>query len=129
MDSLGGILTKGLLGNLIIARFSLFVDIIIEDITPTPTPTVTPTPTTTPIPVPIVGGGGGALPDHRIIKVTVIYKGREHVSIHKVNDKTLRININILKGITYIKDTVYSVAVSIRKTINNIKVTIHGNGN
>lgn len=149
MDSLGGILIKGLLGNPILARFNLFVEVIIEDITPTPTPsmsatlptptptvtvTLTPTPTVTPTPLPAhVGGGGGRYPDlkedEKIVKVTIIYKGRQHITIHKVNNKTLRISINILKGITYIKETALSVAVGIRKRLHNIKVRINGDGN
>lgn len=143
MDSLGGILIKGLLGNPILARFSLFVDIIIEDITPTPTPypsatlptpTVTVTPTVTPTPVVIVGGGGGGrYPDlsenERLIKITLVYKGKQRISIHKVNNNTLRISINILKGITYLKEKAYSVYVNLRKSVNNIKVKINGNGN
>lgn len=139
MDSLGGILIKGLLGNPILARFNLFVEVIIEDITPTPTPSMsatlpTPTPTVTPTPLPVhVGGGGGRYPDlkedEKIVKVTIIYKGRQHITIHKVNNKTLRISINILKGITYIKETALSVAVGIRKRLHNIKVRINGNGN
>lgn len=144
MDSLGGILIKGLLGNPILARFSLFLDIVIEDVTPTPTPqpsyTITPTvtigPTVTPTPTPIpihVGGGGGRYPDvasdEKLVKVTITYKGKSHVSIHKVNNKTLKISINILKGITYVKDKAYSVAVNIREGIKNIKVKINGDGN
>lgn len=142
MDSLGGILIKGLLGNPILARFSLFIDILIEDITPTPTPypsatlptpTVTVTPTVTPTPVVIVGGGGGRYPDlsdnERLIKITLVYKGKQSISIHKVNNNTLRISINILKGITYLKEKAYSVYVSLRKSVNNIKVKINGNGN
>jgi len=48
MDSLGGILVKGLLGNPIIAQFNLFLQVIIETITPTPTQSVLPTQTLTP---------------------------------------------------------------------------------
>lgn len=47
MDSLGGILIKGLLGNPILAKFKMFFDLTIEDVTPTPTPSGTPTPTPT----------------------------------------------------------------------------------
>lgn len=123
MDSLGGILINGLLGNPILAKFNLFVQVIIEDITPTPTPT--PTPTQVPN---SIAAGGAYSENERLVKVTIIYKGVEHTSIHKINNKTLKISINILKGITYIKDAAISIVVAIRKSINNIRVSINGNG-
>lgn len=120
-DSLGGILTNGLLGNPIIARFNLFVDIQI-DVTPTPTPTPT---------LPRVGGGGGRYPDlaarEHIVKITITHKGNQHISIHKVNDLTLRVSINILKALQAVKDKTYKIYVSIVNRISNVKVSMNGN--
>ena len=71
MDTLGGILIKGLLSNNLIAGFfNLNWSITVEPVTPTPTPsvTVTPTPTIYPTPTPTLqppvpnyGGGGGSI--------------------------------------------------------------------
>lgn len=131
-DSLGGILTGGLLGNMILGRFNLFLDIEIVDITPTPTPTPSgPSVTPTPTPASVVGGGGGRYPDlgehERIVKITITHKGKQHISIHKVNDLTLRVSINILKALQATKDRSYKIYVNIVEKLKQIKVSINGN--
>lgn len=131
MESFGGMLTFGLLGNPIINFMGTIFGVIVEDITPTVTPTPTAEPPTPPIFHP--GGGGGRYPDladdQRLVKVTIVLRGKRHVSIHKVNDKTLRISINILKALTNIKEKTQNVFVGIRKAAYNIKVKINGDGN
>lgn len=132
MDSLGGILTNGLLGNPILGRFNLFIGILIEDITPTPTvtPTITPTPTIFPPDNQNSGGGGySSLKDNqKLVKITIMFRGREHISVHTVNDKTLSVGINILKKLTQVKESLLSVYVKMRERVKTIiKVTINGN--
>lgn len=116
MDKLGGILTKGLLGNLILARFNLFLEIIVEIVPPE----------TTPLPR---GGGGGHYPDvhQKTIKITIIHRGREYVTIRQIDDEVLRVSINILKHIIRIKDSALSVIVKLRNKMINIKVWLNGN--
>lgn len=151
MDSLGGILIKGLLGNPILAQFRLFIDILIEEVTPTPTPsstetptvtptpsstdyptpTPTPTPTVTPLPVDWTGGHGGAgggrepEPENRTVKITLRYKSKERVSYHKTNDRIVRVMINIIGLLNKARSVFQKVTVRLSQTkseVTKIKV-------
>lgn len=134
MDSLGGILTNGLLGNPIISRFGLFL-VQIEDVTPTPTPTVTqsptptlaptqtPTVTPTPTPVYLYPAAGYFLKDNKkLVKITIKYKEHEHVSLHVVRQGTFKIMINILGYVSVAKEKLIGVKVKLKDKINNIIV-------
>lgn len=107
MDSLGGILTKGLLGNPILAHFNLFYFEIIVTETPTPTVTDTPTPTPTlpPTPTPLPGDIGlkgnshAGMPEEKrekTVRIAIKFKSREYVETYTLNDRKLRITINIV---------------------------------
>ena len=139
MDSLGGILIKGLLGNPILAHFNLFLDITIEDITPTPTPTpsyeptptpsssqgVTPTPTpavsaTLPTPTMLpawVGGGGGTIrsDEKKTVRIVIRYKDKEYSSVHTITDKMLRLTINTISAFNVVKDKIINIALKFKK--------------
>jgi hypothetical protein len=144
-DSLGGILTKGLLGNPIIAYFNLFLEIIVEPV-PTPTPSISATPSVTPYPTPtpLPGGGSGGgstggrggiifdtfkTPREKNIRIIIRYKGKSVTTYHNNEDKFVHIVINILRVFNSVKDRIKKV--TLRKiedkdtTINKIKVKKH----
>lgn len=135
MDSLGGILIKGLLGNPILAKFNLFLEFTLEDITPTPTPTATPTPTVTPtVTLPSHGGGNGAVETRkekeeerkRVVKITVRYKNKEYSSVYTLTDKILRVTINTIDYLNTVKEHIHNISLKFKKKGDTtVKVKIH----
>lgn len=140
MDTLGGILIKGLLSNNLIAGFfNLNWSITVEPVTPTPTPsvTVTPTPTIYPTPTPTLqppvpnyGGGGGSVvigrqtvPNNKDIKITIRYKDKQITSFHKKSDKVVKITINIIRMFNKISETIKKISVK-RKASKQITVKV-----
>ena len=110
MDSLGGILTKGLLGNLILARFNLHlfsIEIIEEP--------------------PAAGGHGGtgALPGWRphpeeqeelkTITIAIKFKTKEYKNTYQLNEKKLRVTINILDIISRTVNKLISISLKFKK--------------
>lgn len=144
MDSLGGILIKGLLSNNLIAGFfSLYLSLTVE-VTPTPTPSVTlspspsltlPPPTITPTPTPItnVGGGGGSItigriipPNTKDVKITLRVMGKQYTSMHRKSDKVVKVTINIINMFNKIKKSIININIRQKQKKDiNIKVKKH----
>jgi hypothetical protein len=113
-DSLGGVLTGGLLGNPIIGRFNLsifrFIDIEIEKNNG-------------------AGGVGGYIPIDReeftgkvILKINMFNK--EYVKHYTFKDNKINIVISIVNMINKIKK--YILNIKIRKPkVDNVQVKIH----
>lgn len=114
MDSLGGILIKGLLGNPILAHFNLFF----FDIT---------------ITVPPDGGGHGGVGERpsftgwtrpgeekeeevRTITISVKFKAKEFVNTYELTEKKLRITINILDILTRTVNKLRNISLKFKKT-------------
>lgn len=127
MDSLGGILTKGLLGNPILANFQLFLGITLEDVTQPPTPTPTPTPTETPKVGDYIGGrsraSGYEEQQKRSVKITIRFKSKEYSSVYNISDRILRVAINTINYLNVVKDKI-STTVKIKKKPPTVKVKL-----
>jgi hypothetical protein len=125
MDSLGGILTKGLLGNPILGRFNLggFFNIeVIEQ------------------PVEVGGAGYGGNTTHlarreekrreekrkeKIIVVSIRLDGMTYRKPYLVSDRTATVSINILDRLTKLKESVIGIkSIFVREKKDDLSVTV-----
>lgn len=111
MDSLGGILIKGLLGNPILAQFNLFFISV----------TVTETPSR---------GGGGTTTQTwpwrtadeereepvRTLTISIKFKAKEYVSTYELNEKKVRVSINILNILSRTVNVFRNISLKFKKT-------------
>lgn len=128
MDSLGGILTKGLLGNMILGRFGLG-NFTIEVVDPEGPDTGDPR-------VWEAGGAGGAVPRRnstfqphnpkrrKHIVISLRHKGQVHKKTFEVSDRTAQVSINTLKLLSTVKEATYNVFVRKKETVVNPVVRI-----
>lgn len=118
-----GIVTNGLVGHQILAKFNLGWFGITVTVTPTPTPSPTPTATPSPTATP-VGHGGAIDRDSKIVIITVRIGDKQKTKNYIVDEKTANI---IVKHISLINKIIQSVEVNFRKislTLNKIFVRI-----
>lgn len=111
MDSLGGMLTKGLLGNPILAQFNLFFFSIVI---------------TTPDP-PNTGGGGSTWAGTssrstereedqvRNITIAVKFKTKEFVKTYELTEKKLSVTINILNIVSRTVNKLRNISLLFKK--------------
>lgn len=118
IDSLGGLLTNGLLGNPIIASFNLFIQVTVENVTPT---------------VPLYSsrghgygwGGNGREDDDDLptipvqktkdIKITIRFKGKEFVTYHQNGDKLVGVVINIIRRFNKVIESMQNITIFRRR--------------
>lgn len=112
MDSLGGILTKGLLGNPILAHFNLFFFSVV--ITDPSTPS----------------SGGSTAPRFagwtrpgeekeeavRSVTISVKFKTKEFVNTYELTERKLRVTINILDILTRAVERLRNISLKFKKT-------------
>jgi hypothetical protein len=123
MDSLGGLLTKGLLGNPILGRFNLggFISIEVIDAPPA---------------AGVGGAGYGGNTTHlgrrqeakkkeKLVVVSLRLNGMTYRKPYLVSDRTATVSINILDGLTKLKESVLGIkSIFIRKKTDDISVTV-----
>ena len=116
-----GIVTNGLVGHQILAKFNLGWLGVTVTATPTPSPSATPSPTPTDTQV---GRGGAIDSDTKIVIITVRIGDKQKTKNYIVDEKTANI---IVKHISLINKIIQSVEVNFRKislTLNKIFVRI-----
>ncbi len=112
MDSLGGILIKGLLGNPILAQFRLFLDVTIEEV----------------VTDDWTGGRSrvfirGDEQRSKTVKITIRYKNMEYAKVYTLTERMLKVTINTINYLNTVKDRILGLSVKLKeKKVVSVKV-------
>ncbi len=113
MDSLGGIITGGLLGNPIIGHFNLHLFKVIE------------------VTVEHIGGHSKGYTDyveehsHGRLTIKINIFKREHIKTFTISNNKINIVMKLMKTVKKLKERILNIKMSKSVKIDNIKVKIN----